>query len=94
MLSLPLSAFDSGDKEDAIRSLSAAISPDNGAVLPFAIPDFKIGTLDALVQFADDLTKLEAACEAAVSKVAESLRSILDGDEEKVGQQKMVNDSQ
>jgi V-type H+-transporting ATPase subunit C len=94
LLSLPLSVFDSSDDDDALSSLSRTISPDNGTVVKFDIPDFKIGTLDALVQQADDLTKLEIACEAVVTKVSESLRSILDGDEDKIAQQKMVNDSQ
>ncbi|WYZ34378.1 hypothetical protein EsH8_I_000654 [Colletotrichum jinshuiense] len=92
LVSLPLGIFDSSDKEDAIASLSATISPDNGNVRPFNIPDFKIGTLDALVQQADDLAKLESTCEAVVTKVADSLKSILDGDEDKITQQKMVND--
>lgn len=93
LVSLPLRIFDSGDKEDAISSLSATINPDNGAVFPFSIPDFKIGTLDALVQQADELAKLDSACEGVVFKIGESLRSILDGDDDKWEQQKMVNDS-
>jgi V-type H+-transporting ATPase subunit C len=93
LLSLPLSVFDSSDKDDALRSLRTTISSDSGTTIPFTIPDFKIGTLDALVQHADDLAKLESACEAVVAKVADSLKSILDGDEEKILQQKMVNDS-
>lgn len=94
LLSLPLGVFDSGDKDEAISALRATVSNDNGTVVPFKIPDFKIGTLDALVQQADDLTKLEAACEGVVTKVAESLRTVLDGDEERLSQYKMVNDSQ
>lgn len=94
LVSLPLGIFDSGDKDDAINSLSATISAENGSVRPFNIPDFKIGTLDALVQQADDLTKLESTCQAVVAKVADSLKSILDGDEDKISQQKMVNDSE
>ncbi|KAI3558731.1 V-ATPase subunit C [Colletotrichum abscissum] len=92
LVSLPLGIFDSGDKDDALSSLSATISPENGSVRPFNIPDFKIGTLDALVQQADDLAKLESTCQAVVAKVADSLKSILDGDEDKISQQKMVND--
>ncbi|KAK0656430.1 hypothetical protein B0T16DRAFT_320427 [Cercophora newfieldiana] len=88
LLSLPLRIFE----DDPISSLTATVGRDNGEVLPFAIPSFKIGTLDALVQHADDLTKLNAGCEAVVAKVSESLKAILDGDEEKAGQQKMVND--
>ncbi|RBQ97307.1 hypothetical protein VDGD_20179 [Verticillium dahliae] len=93
LVSLPQGIFDSSSKNGALSELSAKISPDNGSTQPFAIPDFKIGTLDALVQQADDLTKLEAACETVVAKVADSLRTILDGDDDKISQQKMVNDS-
>lgn len=93
VLSLPLSVFESNDKSDAISALSTTVSSDNGSVLPFNIPDFKIGTLDALVQQADDLAKLEASCEAVVAKVADSLRSVLEGDEDRIAQYKMVNDS-
>ena len=92
-VSLPLQAFDTGDKAEALDSLKATVGADNGTVLPFAVPNFKIGTLDALVQQADDLGKLETACEGLVSKVGDSLRSLLNDDEDKITQQKMVNDS-
>ncbi|KAH7326707.1 hypothetical protein B0I35DRAFT_449174 [Stachybotrys elegans] len=92
LLSLPLSGFDSSDREDALSSLKATISSDNGTVLPFNIPEFKIGTLDALVQQADELAKLEANCHAVVAKVADSLRTVLSNDEDRLLQYKMVND--
>lgn len=92
-LSLPQRIFDTS-ADDAISSLRATVPSDSGTVLPFSVPSFKIGTLDALVVQADDLTKLDSACEAVVSKVAESLKSILDGDDDKLEQQKMVNDSE
>lgn len=94
LLSLPLGAFDSNDRKDAVSSLGATVSADNGAVLPFSIPDFKIGTLDALVQQADDLAKLESTCQTVVGKVSESLRSVLDNDEDRIASYKMVNDSE
>uniref|UniRef100_L7JML0 V-type proton ATPase subunit C n=1 Tax=Pyricularia oryzae (strain P131) TaxID=1143193 RepID=L7JML0_PYRO1 len=89
LVSLPLRAFDT---DDALSALRGTITSDNGSVQPFTIPEFKIGTLDALVQQADDLTKLEAACQGVVSRVADSLKNLLDGDEEKVAQHKTVND--
>lgn len=85
LLSLP-------QDEDTSDTLKSTVG-ENGVVLPFNIPNFKIGTLDALVQQADDLSKLETACEGLVTKVADSLRTLLDGDEDKIAQQKMVNDS-
>jgi V-type H+-transporting ATPase subunit C len=93
LVSLPLRIFDSGDQQAALTSLGNTVSRDNGEVLPFPIPDFKIGTLDALVQQAEDLAKLDAGCAGVVQRLADSLRSILDGDEEKTAQHRMVNDS-
>ncbi|KAI1209476.1 ATPase, V1 complex, subunit C [Annulohypoxylon truncatum] len=92
LLSLPLSTFDTGDKEEALESVKGIITSKNGTVLPFPVPNFKIGTLDALVQQADDLAKLSAGCEGVVSKVGDSLRSLYEGNEEKASQQKNVND--
>lgn len=93
LVSLPASVSPSNDREDALATLQSTISIDNGTVLPFKIPDFKIGTLDTLVQQADDLAKLESSCEAVVAKIGDSLRSLLEGDEDKISQQKTVNDS-
>ena len=92
LVSLPTSISPNNDKEEALNALRSNVA-DNGAVQPFKIPEFKIGTLDALVQQADDLAKLEGACQGVVAKVGDSLRSLLEGDEEKIGQQKTVNDS-
>ncbi|KAK3337352.1 hypothetical protein B0T19DRAFT_455174 [Cercophora scortea] len=88
LVSLPLRIFE----DDPLSSLSATIGRDNGDIQQFPIPSFKIGTLDALVQHADDLAKLNTGCEAVASKVADSLQAILDGDEDKAAQQKVVND--
>lgn len=93
VVSLPLRIFDSGDREGALSSLRTTVNPENGAFQSFPIPEFKIGTLDALVQQADDLAKLDAGCEGVASRVADSLRTILDNDEEKLAQHKIVNDS-
>ncbi|KAK7970218.1 V-ATPase subunit C [Apiospora sp. TS-2023a] len=88
LVSVPIDAVDSSDEPiDALKGIIG----DNGTTLPFAVPDFKIGTLDALVQQADDLGKLEANCEGLVAKVADSLKSLLD-DQDKVDEQKLVND--
>lgn len=91
-LSLPLEAFDSSDKDDALSSLKTIIN-SSGSVLPYNIPNFKIGTLDALVQQADDLGKMESTCAGIVSKIADSLKSLLGGDENKIAQHKKVNES-
>lgn len=92
LVSLPITAFDTGSKEEAAASVKETIGQIGNAVA-FRIPDFKIGTLDGLVQQADDLAKLEANCHNVVTKVADSLRSILGGDAERLTSYKMVNDS-
>lgn len=93
LVSLPTSISPSNDRDEALTALRSAVSTDYGTTYPFTIPTFKVGTLDALVQQADDLSKLEQGCEGVVGKVADSLRSILEGDEEKIAEQKNVNDS-
>lgn len=94
LLSLPLRTFDTGDKDEAIQALGATVSAENGTVMPFPIPAFKIGTLDALVQQADELAKLHTGCEGVVQRVSDALKNVLDGDEDKIAQNKMVNDSE
>lgn len=93
LVSLPTSISPSNDHDEALTALRSAVTTDYGTVFPFQIPTFKIGTLDALVQQADDLAKLGQGCEAVVGKVGDSLKNILEGDEEKISQQKTVNDS-
>ena len=93
LVSLPTSISPSNDHDEALTALRSGVTTDFGTVTPFPIPEFKIGTLDALVQQADELAKLESSCEAVVAKVGDSLKAILEGDESKISQQKTVNDS-
>jgi V-type H+-transporting ATPase subunit C len=93
LVSLPTSISPSGHVDEALTALRSTISNENGTTYPFAIPSFKIGTLDALVQQADELAKLEAACEGVVGKVRDSLQNLMDGDEERTQQHKTINDS-
>lgn len=92
LVSLPTSISPSNHADEALTALRSTVTNDVGTTHAFAIPEFKIGTLDALVQQADDLAKLENACHGVVGKVGDSLRTILDGDEGKVQQQKTIND--
>lgn len=93
LVSLPASITPSNHHDEALDALRSSIGGDNGQTYPFAIPNFKIGTLDALVQQADDLAKLENSCEQVVAKVGDSLKTILDGDDDRVQQHKTINDS-
>ncbi len=93
LVSLPTSISPSNNQDDALTALRSAVSTDHGTTYPFNIPEFKVGTLDALVQQADDLAKLEQGCKSVVDKITDSLRNILEGDEDKLQEQKVVNDS-
>lgn len=93
LLSLPASISASSHHEEALQAIKSTVTNDVGTTYPFAIPTFKIGTLDALVQQADDLAKLNTVCESVVGKVGDALRTLLDGDESKIAQQKTINDS-
>lgn len=92
LVSLPTSIAASNNRDDALTTIRSTVGTDNATTVPFKVPIFKIGTLDALVQQADDLAKLGGACEGVVAKVGETLKTILEGDEEKIQQQKCVND--
>lgn len=93
-VSLPSSISPSGDAEEALTTLRSAVSTDAGTTYPFSIPQFKIGTLDAFIQQADELSKLESGCRQVVEKITDQLRTLLEGDEEKLAEQKVVNESE
>lgn len=92
-VSVPTSITPSGHKDDAFAFLQKTVGSSNGDVLGFNIPDFKVGTLDALLQQTEELAKLEGLSNVVVGKVGDTLKNILDGDEEKIAQHKSVNDS-
>ena len=93
LVSFPTSITPSHHRDDALDAISTTVSSENGSVAPFPIPEFKIGTLDALVQQADELAKLEAGCQGVVAKVGDALKNILEGDEAQIDKMKTVNDS-
>ncbi|KAJ2892420.1 putative vacuolar atp synthase subunit c 1 protein [Zalerion maritima] len=90
LLSLPLRIFDESSP-DPLAAISSTVGTENAGVGRFNIPEFKIGTLDALVQQADQLVKLEASCEGVVTKVADSLGTLCADDKQKLAQNKMIN---
>ncbi|KAF2223107.1 hypothetical protein BDZ85DRAFT_199115 [Elsinoe ampelina] len=92
LVSLPTSISPSDNKDEALTALRSTVTTDLGTTVPFTIPSFKVGTLDGLVQQADELQKLEQNCHAVVTKVADALRGLLEGDEDKIAEQKNVND--
>ena len=93
VLAVPSSITPSGHRDDALGSIQKAVNPSYGDVSSFNVPEFKIGTLDALIQQSEELGKLEGLCNGVVSKVGDTLKNILDGDEDKIQMHKSVNDS-
>ena len=93
VVSVPSSITPSGHKDDALGLIQNAIGISNGDVSPFTVPEFKVGTLDALIQQSEELGKLENLCNGVVAKVGDTLKNILDGDEDKIAMHKSVNDS-
>lgn len=90
LVALPATIVRSGDEDEAFNALKSTVSPDAGEADRYNIPSFKIGTLDALVLQADELTKVDQQVESAVSKVADVLRNVCaDG---RVEEHKTVND--
>lgn len=92
-VALPSSITPSGHKDDAIGAIQRAVKSENGLASQFNIPDFKVGTLDALIQQSEELGRIEGLCKGVVSKVGDTLKNVLDGDEAKIVMHKNVNDS-
>ncbi|TPX33282.1 hypothetical protein SeMB42_g07503 [Synchytrium endobioticum] len=73
-------------KLDAVNKLRDRIaSPpkaDYADICPFSLPEFKIGTLDALMVLSDDLTKTDGQFETIAIKISDNLKTLLGGDVE------------
>lgn len=92
-VALPSSITPSGHKDDAIGSIQRSAKSENGIVSSFNVPDFKVGTLDALIQQSEELSRTEGLCKGVVAKVGDTLNNILEGNEDQIVMHKNVNDS-
>lgn len=68
LISLPKSA---GSKDSLHLTLQKNVNHGEVRLFPFEIPDFKVGTLDSLVEQSDELAKTDAQLHASISKVLE-----------------------
>lgn len=66
--------------KDKISNKNSQSGNDLADVYQFSLPEFKVGTLDALVVLSDELVKADAAFEAITTKIADSLRGLLNND--------------
>lgn len=89
LVALPASITRDQSVGSAFEHLRDVVTPDASTTIhQFPIPEFKIGTLDALVQQADDLSKLDSTVENAVHKAADVISTLVPGEEARY---KLVN---
>ncbi|CAB4384333.1 ATPase, V1 complex, subunit C [Rhizophagus irregularis] len=84
-----------GNKSVVFENLKSKLSapgPDYAEVYQFIIPEFKIGTLDALVVISDELIKYDQSFESTAFKIVDILRTLLQGDLDQVAANLIVND--
>ncbi|KAG0735567.1 hypothetical protein G6F57_005313 [Rhizopus arrhizus] len=77
-----------GDKQNTFLNIKGKLA-DYAQTYHYTIPDFKIGTLDALVLLSDDLVKYDAAFEQSVNKLTDILTSLTKGQQQEL---LLVND--
>lgn len=57
----------------------------------FAIPDFKVGTLDSLVGLSDELAKLDTFAESLIKRMAQSVVEVMEDSKGKVHENLLAN---
>ncbi|KAJ9122050.1 hypothetical protein QFC24_004277 [Naganishia onofrii] len=80
-----------GDDQDLFRSVKALVG-DNVAVGGLEIPDLKTGTLSSLLNLSDSLPKYDAYFTQTVSKLLDTIRSLVSDDKQKMRSYTTVND--
>ncbi|KAI8070808.1 hypothetical protein BC940DRAFT_339841 [Gongronella butleri] len=64
-----------GNKQNTLLNIKGKLA-EHAETFSFPVPDFKIGTLDALVLLSDDLVKFDAQFEQSANKIVELVRSL------------------
>ncbi|KAI8984545.1 hypothetical protein BDF20DRAFT_860487 [Mycotypha africana] len=80
-----------GDKQNTYLNIKGKLT-EYAQVYKLNIPEFKIGTLDALVLLSDDLVKYDTVFEQSVNKTADMLSTLLKGQKVSLQDQLLVND--
>ncbi|XP_039743786.1 V-type proton ATPase subunit C 2 isoform X3 [Pteropus medius] len=83
-----------GDKENlqALERMNTVTSKSNLSYnTKFAIPDFKVGTLDSLVGLSDELGKLDTFAESLIKKMAQSVVEVMEDAKGKVQENLLAN---
>ncbi|KND02766.1 H(+)-transporting V1 sector ATPase subunit C [Spizellomyces punctatus DAOM BR117] len=90
-----ISAPDDPTKQDTINKLRDKVASkhnDHAELFPFALPEFKVGTLDSLVVLSDDLSKADTTVEGIATKIADNMRNLLNNDVEQWKSNLSVNE--
>lgn len=83
-----------GDKENlqALERMNTVTSKSNLSYnTKFAIPDFKVGTLDSLVGLSDELGKLDTFAESLIRRMAQSVVEVMEDAKGKVQENLLAN---
>ncbi|XP_073905276.1 V-type proton ATPase subunit C 2 isoform X4 [Castor canadensis] len=83
-----------GDKENlqALERMNTVTSKSNLSYnTKFAIPDFKVGTLDSLVGLSDELGKLDTFAESLIRRMAQSVVDVMEDSKGKVHENLLAN---
>ncbi|KAM9201582.1 V-type proton ATPase subunit C 2 isoform 3-T3 [Dugong dugon] len=83
-----------GDKENlqALERMNTVTSKSNLSYnTRFAIPDFKVGTLDSLVGLSDELGKLDIFAESLIKRMAQSVVEVMEEAKGKVQENLLAN---
>ncbi|XP_038175955.1 V-type proton ATPase subunit C 2 isoform X2 [Arvicola amphibius] len=83
-----------GDKENlqALERMNNVTSKSNlSHNTKFAIPDFKVGTLDSLVGLSDELGKLDTFAESLIKRMAQSVVEVMEDSKSKVHENLLAN---
>ncbi|XP_054534222.1 V-type proton ATPase subunit C 2 isoform X2 [Pan troglodytes] len=83
-----------GDKENlqALERMNTVTSKSNLSYnTKFAIPDFKVGTLDSLVGLSDELGKLDTFAESLIRRMAQSVVEVMEDSKGKVQEHLLAN---
>lgn len=83
-----------GDKENlqALERMNNVTSKSNlSHNTKFAIPDFKVGTLDSLVGLSDELGKLDTFAESLIKRMAQSVVEVMEDSKGKAHETLLAN---
>ncbi|XP_011900021.1 PREDICTED: V-type proton ATPase subunit C 2 isoform X4 [Cercocebus atys] len=83
-----------GDKENvqALERMNTVTSKSNLSYnTKFAIPDFKVGTLDSLVGLSDELGKLDTFAESLIRRMAQSVVEVMEDSKGKAQEHLLAN---